>query len=60
VDGFQKASVDAYVPIDQPQSTGFDIGGLTPGVHSLTIEVTGTHNPLSGGSWIWVDAFDVR
>jgi hypothetical protein len=60
VDGVLKATIDTYVPIDQPQSTGFDIGGLTPGTHSLTIEVTGTRNPLSGGSWIWVDAFDVR
>jgi hypothetical protein len=48
------------VPIDLPQTTGFDIGGLTSGQHTLTIAVTGTHNRLSGGSWIWVDAFDIR
>ena len=52
--------MDAYSPVDQPQSTGFDIGGLDVGRHSLTIEITGTHNSASGGSWIWIDAFDVR
>jgi hypothetical protein len=60
LDGLMKATVDTYVPVDQPQSTGFDIGGLNSGQHTLTIEVTGTHNPQSGGSWIWVDAFDIR
>lgn len=60
LDGVLQSNADTYVLIDQPQSTGFDIGGLTPGVHSLTIEVTGTHDAQSGGSWIWVDAFDVR
>ena len=33
--------------------------GLPPGNHSLTIEVTGTHNQRSGGAWVWLDAFDV-
>ena len=60
VDGVMKATVDTYVMVDQPQSTGFDIGGLNSGQHTLAIEVTGTHNPQSGGSWIWVDAFDIR
>jgi hypothetical protein len=60
VDGVLRATVDTWVPVDFPQTTGFDIGGLNPGQHSLTISVTGTHNLLSGGSWIWVDAFDIR
>jgi hypothetical protein len=60
LDGVMKTAVDTWVPVDMPQTTGFDIGGLNPGQHSLTIAVTGTHNPLSGGSWIWVDAFDIR
>jgi trimeric autotransporter adhesin len=60
LDGVMNTTVDTYVPVDQPQSTGFDIGGLKSGQHTLTIEVTGTHNPQSGGSWIWVDAFDIR
>ena len=60
LDGVMQTSVDTYVPIDLPQTTGFDIGGLPSGQHTLTIAVTGKHNPLSGGSWIWVDAFDIR
>lgn len=60
LDGALQTTVDNYVALDQPQATGFDIGGLMPGQHSLMISVTGTHNPKSGGSWVWVDAFDVR
>ncbi len=60
VDGIMKTTVDAYAPIDQPQSTGYDIGGLASGKHTLKVEVTGAHNAQSGGSWIWMDAFDVR
>ena len=60
LDGVIQTTVDTYVPVDLPQTTGFDIGGLNSGQHTLTIAVTGTHNPLSGGSWIWVDAFDIR
>jgi hypothetical protein len=60
LDGALNATVDNYVPIDQPQATGFDIGGLAPGQHSLMITVTGTRNPKSGGSWVWVDGFDIR
>ena len=60
VDGALKATIDSYVAIDQPQSTGYDIGGLNPGSHTLTIEVAGKRNPASGGSWVWVDAFDIR
>jgi hypothetical protein len=60
LDGALKATVDTYVPVDQAQSTGYDIGGLNLGAHTLTIEVTGTHNANSGGSWVWVDAFDIR
>jgi hypothetical protein len=60
LDGVMNTTVDTYVPVDQPQSTGFDIGGLKSGQHTLTIEVSGARNPQSGGSWIWVDAFDIR
>ena len=60
LDGVMTATVDTYVPVDQPQTTGYDIGGLKPGQHTLTVEVTGKRNASSGGSWIWVDAFDIR
>ncbi len=59
VDGAFQQLVDTYATPAQAQSPVFSTTGLTAGNHTLTIEVTGTHNPNSGGSWIWVDAFDV-
>jgi hypothetical protein len=60
VDGVMTATVDTYVPVEQAQTTAYDSGALTPGPHTLTIAVTGTHSAASAGSWIWVDAFDIR
>ena len=59
VDGTLTKTVDMYYPSDQARTEGFYVTGLTVGTHTLTIEVTGTHNAESRGSWIWVDAFDV-
>ena len=35
-------------------------GVLISGTHTLTIETAGTADPASRGSWIWVDAFDIK
>jgi hypothetical protein len=59
VDGLLKATVDTYITPEQAQSTAYLIDGLPAGTHTLAIEVTATRNPNSGGSWIWIDAFDV-
>ncbi|OGT77376.1 MAG: hypothetical protein A3I78_11160 [Gammaproteobacteria bacterium RIFCSPLOWO2_02_FULL_56_15] len=59
LDGVLQEPVDTYLSPSQAQSPAFAINGLPSGTHSLTIEVSGTHNERSGGSWIWVDAFDV-
>ncbi|MCX6625696.1 MAG: hypothetical protein NTY38_32465 [Acidobacteria bacterium] len=59
VDGALKATVDTYRSPSQAKASAYAINGLVPGAHSLTIEVTGLRSPGSGGSWIWVDAFDV-
>src|ERR1019366_2905153 len=59
LDGVLQPLVDTYLSPGQAQSPAFAINGLPSGPHSLTIEATGTHNASSGGSWIWVDAFDV-
>ena len=59
LDGSSKGTIDTFVPVDLSQSTGYEIGGLAPQSHTLTIEVTGTRNAKSAGSWVWVDAFDV-
>ncbi len=59
LDGVLQPPVDTYLSPAQAQSPAYAINGLPSGTHSLTIEVTGTHNERSGGAWIWVDAFDV-
>ena len=52
LDGVLKTTVDTYLSPAQAQSVGYSVGGLTLGAHTLTIELTGTHNPNSGGSWV--------
>jgi hypothetical protein len=59
LDGALAATVDTYLSTGQAQSAVYVASGLASGTHTLTIEVTGTRNPASAGSWIWVDAFDV-
>lgn len=59
VDGVLRATVDTYASTAQSQVVLFSTSGLGPGTHTLTIEATGTRNAASGGSWIWIDAFDV-
>jgi hypothetical protein len=41
------------------QSRMYSISGLPAGDHQLVIEVTQQRNPASGGSWVWVDGFEV-
>ena len=38
----------------------FTVGGLAPGLHRMTIEVTHSHDGSTNASSIWVDAFDVE
>jgi uncharacterized protein (TIGR03437 family) len=59
VDGAPRGDIDTYRAPAQAQSSAYSITGLAPGTHTLTIEVTDTHNPSSGGSWVWLDAFEV-
>ena len=59
LDGSLKASVDTYSAGAQAQAVVYSISGLSAGSHTLTILVTGTSNPSSGGAWVWLDAFDV-
>jgi hypothetical protein len=37
----------------------YSISGLTNGPHSLSIEVAGQKDDISGGTWVWVDAFRI-
>jgi hypothetical protein len=59
VDGTTVATVDLYRTPFQAQAVMHTVTGLAPGAHTLSVVVTGTRNPASGGSWVFVDAFDV-
>jgi len=59
VDGALKATVDTYANPAQGQATLYTASGLTEGIHTLAIVVLGSHDRASGGSWVWVDAFDI-
>ena len=54
-----QAAVDAYASPFQAQAKAYTLGGLGAGTHTVVVEATQTHSPSSGGSWVWVDAFDV-
>jgi len=60
IDGASRGEIDTYAASAGPQSRIYTLSGLTPGSHTLTIQVTGRRNPASGGAWVWVDAFEVR
>jgi len=38
----------------------YTVSGLPSGSHTLVIEATGARSSQSGGSWVWVDALEVR
>jgi hypothetical protein len=58
VDGILVATVDTYSNAAPYKSHLYTAGGLANTEHTMTIEATGTRNSVSGGSWIWVDAFE--
>jgi hypothetical protein len=59
LDNELQATIDTYLIAGQARTAAYTIEGLPLGDHSLRIEVTGTHNLRSQGSWVWLDAFDV-
>jgi hypothetical protein len=59
VDGVLKATIDTFASPSQGQAVLYTATGLAVGVHSLAIEVAGSHGATSGGIWVWVDAFDI-
>lgn len=59
VDGIFSAEVDTYASPPSGQDVLYTVSGLPPGTHILTVEVTGRQNPVSGGAWVWADAFEV-
>jgi hypothetical protein len=59
LDGKFIANVDTYLTPAHAQAVSYSIRNLSSGQHTLTIQVTGKKNNSSGGSWVWIDAFDV-
>lgn len=59
LDGVPKTTIDNYLSPSDAHAVPYTTAGLASGPHTLTIEVTGTRNASSKGSWIWIDAFDV-
>lgn len=59
VDGVLAGTVDTYASPAQYQALLFSVSGLAAGTHTISIEATETQAELSGGPWVWVDAFDV-
>jgi hypothetical protein len=59
VDGAFVAELDLYSPTEEVQTPVFQIAGLAPGSHTLTVEATGRKNPDATDYAVVVDAFDV-
>src|ERR1035438_626809 len=59
LDGALRATVDTYASPVQAQSAVYSISGLPLATHTLTIQITGTHDASSADSWVWVDGFQV-
>jgi hypothetical protein len=59
VDGQPMGTIDTYLSPGLADTAVYSLTGLPAGNHSLTIQVLGKHNPLSGGNWVWLDAFDI-
>jgi len=59
LDGAPAATVDTYAPTEQAQAVMYTATGLSAGLHTITIKVTGTWNPAGCCSWVVLDAFDV-
>ena len=58
VDGNFQGSVDLYSAESRWQEVLFSKNSLGPGMHSIKIVATGDKNPMSHGTYIFVDAFE--
>ena len=60
LDGVVVADVNTHAPLQEEYQTPLFIAtNLSPGTHTLTIEVTGTNDGSSSGVQVLVDAFEV-
>jgi beta propeller repeat protein len=59
LDGGSAAYVDLYTAANLYKQTVYSTGVLTSGSHTLTIQWSGTKNPVAKGKLVGVDAFDI-
>jgi hypothetical protein len=59
LDGVFAQRVDLYSAAEEIQVPVLTASGLTPGAHTLRIEVTGEKNPAASIARVVIDAFDV-
>lgn len=59
LDGTALGQLDTYSPYEQIQAEVFKATGLSNATHTLTIDVTGTHNATSTDSLVVIDGFEV-
>ncbi|HET7766804.1 MAG TPA: Ig-like domain-containing protein [Burkholderiales bacterium] len=60
IDGAQVASnLDTYAPAEHIQAPIFTANGLSNSSHTISIQVTGQHNPAASDAIVVVDAFEV-
>lgn len=52
--------VNSYSDPAAYQTSVYAARGLSPGTHTLTIEVTHERAAGTDGSWVWIDAFDIE
>jgi hypothetical protein len=60
VDGGAPIEVDLFTRPYEIRTPVLTLHGLSPGKHTLTIEVTGRQNPAASSSEVVVDAFEVQ
>ena len=60
LDGAKVKTVDLYGAAKQNQYVAYQAAGLTDGPHTLKIVVTGDKNEAASGTFITIDAIDVR
>lgn len=58
LDGVVQAEIDTYAAAHRAQSTLYAVEGLPAGPHALLVQAAGRRNERSGGTWVWVDAFE--
>jgi hypothetical protein len=59
IDGQDSGTVDTFASPTEPLAVLVSLNGLPAGSHTVEIEVTGTKNPRSSGTWVTFDGFDV-